>query len=206
MLFTGIRIGILILVSVLLVYRIRKSHIARKRLTACISVAVCFILVALSAMFPLENLFFRFSSAEQVFRYTQTGTVKQIVYGEDSALVVYQDHTGAESFLVVPGADQEYRIPNYFFKERICYHMDWDALFSYWIYHAQGTQDYYVIGFCFVEGREVEVSDSMGREIVATGRYEESQNETCISFYAYTDQISDSYFLLINGEKYAINP
>ena len=71
MLFTVIRVVLGLVISVFVVFKIRNSKIVRKKLITILTIILCMILLFVSAVFPIENLFINFKSPESVFNYAK---------------------------------------------------------------------------------------------------------------------------------------
>lgn len=85
--FILIRVCLWLILSGAIIARAKIAKTVRKKPAAIMSVVLCTLLLAASAVFPVENLFVRFSSPESVSRYAIPGRIDDMVYGKDSCLV-----------------------------------------------------------------------------------------------------------------------
>ena len=91
----------------------KKSRIGRKKLASFLAVVLFAAVISLSAMFPVENLFVNFESPERVFHYTTSGEIDEIIYGQDSCLVVYAKENNTCGHYMIPRMAKGYKIPNF---------------------------------------------------------------------------------------------
>ena len=142
MLFNVIRIVIWLVISVFTVTIIRKSKIVRKKFIAILTIFLCMLLVSVSAMFPVENLFINFKSPERVFHYAESGNIDEIIYGKDSCMVIYSKANSTVGTYIIPKVAKGYNIPSYFATENVFHQFDEKGIFD--VYHVKGTHDCYI--------------------------------------------------------------
>ena len=87
MLYGLIRFIIAIVIFVIIFILVKKSK-HRNILIVADIIIVCIIGLLLHQT-PFENLFFGFSSLEDVFNYTSSGQITDLVYGDNSVMIVY---------------------------------------------------------------------------------------------------------------------
>ena len=72
----------------LLIFLYVKRHAIKKvPFFLCIILYTAFI--SIITVFPIENLFYDFDSPQAVFDFAGQGTLDDVIYGENSALLVY---------------------------------------------------------------------------------------------------------------------
>lgn len=102
MLLDTIRMILWIVISAIIIIKIKKSKIVRKKLISSVAVILCLVVISVSGMFPLENLIINFKSPESVFNYTRTGKIDDIVYGEESCMVIYSKGNNTGGHFIIP--------------------------------------------------------------------------------------------------------
>ena len=200
MLFNAIRIALLILLIIVLVLIIRKSKFKQNKALLIMASVFCIILVTVFSMFPIENLFINYKSPESVFGYAKTGTIYEIIYGNDSSLVIYREANGSYSHYIVPKTTKGYKIPNYFTESKIIHNFNDDGVFE--VYNVKGTEDYYIFGSVNFNGNSdsVSVFDSSNEKIKCPITRIKNTNFVFI----FLPTFSDDYYLMINGEQVPI--
>lgn len=116
--FTIIRIILLVIVSVCSVWIIKKSKCRFKKVFSTLAVVLCIVLVSISRMFPVENLFLSYQSPEKVFNYIKSGQIYEIIDGKESSLVIYNTGNSTYGFYIIPKTSEGYKIPNYFTQKK----------------------------------------------------------------------------------------
>lgn len=197
MLFKTIRIILWLLISACAVFIIKKSKIGRKTLVSVLAVFLCTIVVSVSAMFPVENLFVNYESPESVFHYTNSGEIDEIIYGKDSCLIIYSKDNHTYGHYVIPKTAKGYKIPNYFTVKKVSHKFDENGLFD--VYNVKGTPDYYVFATVHLKERdnEINVFNELGEKVESN--IVRVENTSFI--YFFLNDFSNEYYLSINGEN-----
>lgn len=202
MLFDIIRFVLLLTASVFVILKIRKSKIVRKKLVSFSIIALCFVLIALTEVFPVENIFIDFKSPEKVFYYTDTGEINDVLYGKESCVIIYSDRNTTCSHCIIPKTENGYKIPGYFSVKRISHKFDRNGNFD--VYNVSGTDDYYVIGTIISNESDQVIADSRGAPVENIAvRMGDTQTKTVIT-YSYVENFTNDYYLVINGIKTAV--
>lgn len=68
----------------------------RKKIRILAVAIVCLLLVTLTVLFPLENLFVSFPSPEEAFGYCRRGEIVDVVQGESSCMIVYTNGSDSD--------------------------------------------------------------------------------------------------------------
>lgn len=201
MMFTIIRIILLVIVSVCAVWIIKISKCKFKKLFSVMSVVLCIMLVSISSMFPIENLFFSYQSPEKVFNYVKTGQIYQIIDGRESSLVIYNSGNSTYGFYIIPKTSDGYKIPNYSTQKIVSHKFNKQGNFD--VYNVQGTQDYYVS--CTINFTDI--SD----DILVFNSENEKIGSKVIKIldtnfvFLWIPEFSNGCYLMINGEKIVIS-
>ncbi|MFR8011644.1 MAG: hypothetical protein ACLU8W_07800 [Clostridia bacterium] len=198
--FTILRAILWLILSTCIVLIIRKSKYRRKKLLSIASVVLCAVLVSVSGMFPVENLFITYQSPERAFHYFQSEKIKEIIDGQESCLVIYNDGNSTYGYNIIPKTERGYKIPSYFEMEKVSHKFDKQAALD--IYNAQGTQDYYVVGTVHQKDFDSNISvcnpakEKIDTDIIRI----ENTNFICF----WLPNFSNGYYLRINGEEIAL--
>lgn len=198
-LFILIRIIVFLAVSSFAVIKLFKSTIIHKKLVSILSIVLCITIITASAMFPVENLIISFQSPESVFRYSKFGKIENIIYGENSCMVLYKSGSSS-SHSILPKTERGYQIPGYFTSKRISHRFDEKGYFD--VYLVSKTKDYYVIASVNqkAEASAFAVLDKNGEEVecsIFRG------NDTGFLFI-YIYDLSEECYLYVQGEKILI--
>lgn len=199
--FTIIRIILLVIVSVCSVWIIKKSKCKFKKVFSTLTVVFCIILVSISSMFPVENLFLSYQSPEKVFNYVKSGQIYKIIDGRESSLVIYYTGNSTYGFYIIPKTSDGYKIPNYFTQKKVSHKFDEQGAFD--VYNVQGTQDYYV-------SCAVNLSD-ISEEILVFNSENEKIGSKVIKIkntnfvFLWIPEFSNGCYLMINDEKIVLS-
>lgn len=199
--FTIIRIILLVIVSVCSVWIIKKSKCKFKKVFSTLTVVFCIILVSISSMFPVENLFLSYQSPEKVFNYVKSGQIYKIIDGRESSLVIYYTGNSTYGFYIIPKTSDGYKIPNYFTQKKVSHKFDEQGVFD--VYNVQGTQDYYV-------SCAVNLSD-ISEEILVFNSENEKIGSKVIKIkntnfiFLWIPEFSNGCYLMINDEKIVLS-
>lgn len=199
MLFKFTREFLWLVTSAFAVFKIRKTKIVRKKLASVLACVLSLILVTVSSMYPVENLFVRFKSPESVFNYANFGKIKDVVYGKESCMIIFTNRDGVGQHYIMPKVENGYKIPNQFASKKIFNRFDSSGNFD--VYHVSGTQDYYIVGKTLSNSAEQKIVDCYNRPVKNIS-YSMGKTETKkVVVYSYIENFNNDYSLVINGEK-----
>jgi len=181
---------------------VKKSKIIKKKRVVVISLVLCLILGTFSSLIRVENLFFSFDSPEDVLWYYLGGKVDDVVYGNESSMVIYTNIRGSTtSYLIVPRSPNGYKIPGIFpFRSILRKTNDIADIAWFDIISVIGTDDYYIYGRIFPEGETVIITDRNNTVRHIVDRIGDSDIYS-VRFFGYIESFTYDYYLLINGEK-----
>lgn len=194
MIFYILRIVILILILVVLYMFFHK--VAGRDTKASVILGTIFSIVITTAvsMFPIENLVTDFSSPESAFKYFCAGEIEEIIYGNDSCLVVYSDSQGMYKDCVFLKSGADYKLPSYFSRSRVAHVFTQNGLFN--TYQINGTGDYYVQGSVHTAEGEIGVFNGNGSKIDADIIYIDHTGFV----YFRLDSFRNDYYLILSGK------
>jgi len=152
-----------------------------------------------------------FESPEDVLRYSRTGIVRDIehiLHGNDSSILIYstEKEQPIRSHFIVPRSSSGYKIPTLFSTKRVMQSYGNSTnirIFNFDIYSVDGTDDYYIVGY-FFSTEETSIIDNNGNVIKQISTWDGTINEYIINIFSYIESFGNEYYLLIHGEKLAI--
>lgn len=201
MIFIGIRVIGLIIMATIAILIIQRSKFVLKHMISILTIILCVTLISLTAMFPLENIFYDFKSAENVFRYTTSGEIKETIYGKESAMIVYSKDTSTIGQYIIPKSEKGYEIPTYFTSNRVSYKFDENGIFR--VYNVRSTEDYYVLATINSSRKKGDNIAVIGKDGVKIETEIYISEEGSFLFF-YLNDISEDCCLLYNDNKIPI--
>lgn len=166
MTFYVLRIILLILILLVTYLILNSAAKCSAKKSVILGAVISLVITTAASILPLENVVVDFGSPESAFEYFCSGEIEEIVYGNDSCLVVYSDSRGTFKDCVFLKSGDDYKLPSYFTQKRVAHVFTENGLFN--TYKINGTSDYYVQGS--VPGAATEdigVFDGDGNEISA---------------------------------------
>lgn len=165
MLFMSLRIFAWVALAIPCIFAIRRSRAVRKRTLMIASVVLLILLMSLTAMFPVENLFLHFDTPEDVFRYTNTGDIYGRIDGDSSSMILYAKKPNVIGEYIVPKSDTGYVIPTYLSSKTVWDSMDSNGVVQ--VYWQKGTQDHYVMVFLGADAADwqIQLFDATGNPV-----------------------------------------
>ena len=157
------------------------------------------VLVSVSMLFPVENLFWSFKSPNEVLSYYIGGSTKEVISGNDSSMIIYYGRKNPGGHFIVPKSENGYKIPSIFSVKRVSYKLDRDGLFN--VYNVSGTSDYYVVGSISSSEEEISVMDSRGEMVKNIIVEMGDTGIKRIRFFAFVENFTNEYYLIVNGER-----
>lgn len=201
MLFNVIRIILFIILSGLSVFITRKYNFAKRSVITVLTVAFSVVLICVISLFPFENIFMSFETAEDVFNYSRCGRITEIIHGGESCIIIYSKGNDTFDHYIVPKTDKGYKIPGFSSVKTVSKKFDKDGLFN--VYNVKGTDDYYVFGAVDLENseNEIDVFRDEGEE-TETEIYNVENSDF---LYFFLENYTTRCYLLINGQKVMIS-
>ena len=189
MLYGLIRFIIAIVIFVIIFILVKKSK-HRNILIVADIIIVCIIGLLLHQT-PFENLFIGFSSPEDVFNYTSSGQITDMVYGDNSVMIVYTSDNSINYCFTIKENDT-YKIvtpaqmkkDNFLSKDGIAVN----------ITTLDNINDSYALGTVQHNVKITDNSDS-DYKLIPT------DFDTIYKFYGYVNNYDESYSLYLDSEK-----
>ncbi len=164
----------------------------------CVATALTLLLFKL----PIENLLLSFEKPEEAFRYMNSAEIDDVLYGKESAMILYSQKNGPASQMIFPMKNGRYKLPDALSLKCV------DSSFlkdgSVFVFWAKGTKDYYVIGDIVTNSGIVPVIyDNAGSKFeVQVGKdYTQISNYTSYTFWCYAFNLKEDYSITINEEE-----
>lgn len=160
MLYLTIRVLVCFIVFFIFAYKINTSKLRHRRRWLALTGIGAILLYALIYFIPVENLFITFDTPEDAYFYThQTEKVEDIVYGQDSCLIV-----GEDSYGFISKKGDGYKLSSFLtFPQDIVFEKTNKGFMH--VYKVTGTNDCYLWGTMLASAAIVEVSDEKDSEI-----------------------------------------
>lgn len=140
---------------------------------------------------PFENLFIDFSSPEDVFKYTTTGDIDKVLYGDNSCMIIYTDNDNSKDIMFARKDDNGYKIVTYlqYSKESL---IPRKHCFTY-MYKLNQTEDTYCYGHLIHDTNDIDLSDNYDTE------YCVFHIDDKVYYYGYLKNYNGNYSLYVNS-------
>lgn len=204
MLYSLIRIIIVLIICFVVLYIVikktnlfKKHKTIRSRNTKSHSFLKCFMIMCIVSlldtalyMWPFENLFIDFSSPEDVFKYTTTGDIDKILYGDNSCMIIYTNDN-SKDIMFARKDDNGYKIVTYPQYSKECLvprkHCFTD------MYKLNQTEDTYCCGYLIHDTNDIDLSDNYDTE------YCVFHIDDKVYYYGYLKNYNGNYSLYVNS-------
>lgn len=178
----------------LIIFVINLAKIKNVKLKAVKSV-LCVILSLIIINFPFENLFLKFNSPEQAFRYTATHCkIIKIVEEKNTALVIYEDND-SEAAALINKCDGKWKAP-FWHNNQILSRLETHEI--YLITNEKNSSNFYITITVYADTKSV--SDNMGSVFE-----EYSRNDYYVTYVAYVEGCNENYIINIDDKSHQID-
>lgn len=178
----------------LIIFVINLAKIKNVKLKAVKSV-LCVILSLIIINFPFENLFLKFNSPEQAFRYTATHCkIIKIVEEKNTALVIYEDND-SEAAALINKCDGKWKAP-FWHNNQILSRLETHEI--YLITKEKNSSNFYITITVYADTKSV--SDNMGSVFE-----EYSRNDYYVTYVAYVEGCNENYIINIDDKSHQID-
>lgn len=175
---------------------LRKCKSIKKKVISISSIVIISILISLSALVPVENIFISFSSAQDAFTYCQTGEIDEIVEGKESTMVLFSNGN-SNSMCIFPKTKNGWKIGTFFSYETI-FSMVVDKKIVD-VYRTKGTDDCYVLIYDYFSSELGNISDSKHSKFLHNIKKINNLDQLQIKYFTYVGHLDENYTLFING-------
>jgi len=193
-----------IVIAVLAWCAIRKSKIEKKRKAMGIAVLAVILLGVVVSIYPVENLFLRFPSAEAAYKYTHGSSFSScdVIEGENSAIVLAVDEDSSLNFSIIPRKKDGWILATVFDQKDEIIHYS-DELVTAWISQSKKTGDCYLLLTCLSSEND-EITDTNGSVFHEITRKPSGQAAGITEYCAYIGEMPNDYVFTINGTTYQL--
>ena len=176
---------------------IRKSKVMRKRMLYAVFAGVSVLLIAVSALLPVENLFVTFDSPKSAYAYMCAGesNIALVVEGDDCDFVVDRKNDG-DTYLMIPKTVEGWKIGTGASTRRVVEKLA-DGIVIY-VYQYKDTADYFITVFD-TNGGELTLSDAQNTKFYSLQQTNDFLEQTYTTYYAHIPSINPQYSVTVNG-------
>lgn len=210
-----IRLAVWIILSIIIYSIFRKKDISR-RIKIILTIIWLFI-PYLSTLFPIENIFYEFSSPESVLKYYNDGiknkNIIDTVDGYDSCMVFIGESKNIQDYKFILKSSSGYKIAtpiSYKKVLKVSYGLN---LIS--VYRIDNTEDYYIY-IINMDGENINFYDSSNSifekytyidvdNIKSKGKKSKDAVIKYTYYYAHINKFNDAYKLYVNGKQVPLN-
>lgn len=161
---------------------------------------VAFVLVLLSGLTPVENVFVTFSSPQSAYNYMYMDKAKLVVEGTSTAFVAGGEKEDSP-YIIIPRSDTGWKLAVGLDMKTIIQKMTGEV--TYCVYQYKHSEEYYITIHDF-NGAKSDVTDSCNSKFYRLGKYNKWIDETFYIYYAYVHNLDDKYTLTVNGKTYSV--
>ena len=184
-----------------LIYCFVKKQITSRKHRKIFLIALMAIMLGFyqgTYFFPLENYIYSFSTPEEIFCYTATGKIIDVVEGKETCMIIYTQQPNTYMNLFVKKEDESYKIivpqpiPTFIsiLKDE---NMTRGSLYNF----RDGTDAYLTILWS-TQREEVNVEDNVGSTFYHVITQSQASNYTAVFSYAYIENYEENYEVKIN--------
>lgn len=148
-----------------------------------LGIAVAIATGLLFSIFPIENLFYSFSSSDSLANYICKGGVIGTLDGETSSLILGYDNDGDVLVRVAPKKTSGYKIPNAMSTQVIG--RDYSNLYTVEIISGNSVDDYYVLVSGLSKSTIINLTDNYHSSFVVLSDDILVGEDNYKQFYAY---------------------
>lgn len=190
-----------ILLFVIFLLFIRKSHINHKFRWIAIVFMITLVLTTIASLFPIENAFMTFSSPQSAYRYNHFGYVNLVISGKQTDFVV-ASNGDTDLYMIIPKTKEGWKI-GMGSDTRIISQTITDGIVIY-VYQYKNFDDYYITILNTNEG-SLKISDSCDSEFKSSNKTSSAVNKDYYTYYAYINKFDNMYKIIINDKVVEIN-
>lgn len=183
-----------LLVFGICIVAIKKHNIRYNKLSNVFFIATILGLWIFSMFVPIENMFMKFKTPENAFKYVSFENVKTVVYGKKSAFVIGE---GNESnYLIVPKGKDGWKIGRGLDTIRLS-NLYVDGIIVR-VYQYKTTKEYFV-EIANMDGEKYDLSHNRESAFIISEN-KNSKINLC-QYYTYVYDLDENYVLKVNDQK-----
>lgn len=172
----------------ILVFINRQRNKLGKKKYAILVMMIIFVVMPVSSLFPVENLFVTFSTPEKSFHYVNLEKAKIVISGDTTDLVIGHEDT----YLIVPKTDKGWKIGRGLDTKSVSVNYN-DGIVVVLFKHKKSGE--YYVEVIDMEEKVRTIKDSGDSEF-----YNFKYGGIC-RYYAYVHNLNDNYELFVNGKR-----
>lgn len=197
----AVLVGLVIVLWRMVRGKIIKTH--PRQFVLCVCLAV---LCLLGTVVPVDRIFYRADSPEEVFDHISSKRILNTIYGDESCMIVSENYTGnACESTYIAHDEKGYMIPRIHTSRKVFSAPPGFPSFD--VIQVSGTSDYYLSGMGAYSANELIVTDSLDSPfyIINTADGEEIGSEyTIYLYYAHLDSFDEDYCITIDGQSFCV--
>lgn len=200
MMFSMIRLafgGIAFLVIFALIRWKKTTH--RRRWSVVAFVAVILI-ITITALVPIENMFITWHSLESAYSYNHTGNISIVVSGEKSDFVVGKE-AEVDAYTIIPKKADGWSLG--MGTDINCIFQTTSDGIDISVYRYKKSDDYYIVVFNANSGAS-DIMDNRDSVFQYSETVIEALDETFYTYYAYVRDFNDQYSITIDDRTIEI--
>ena len=200
MMFSMIRLafgGIAFLVIFALIRWKKTTH--RRRWSVVAFVAVILI-ITITALVPIENMFITWHSLESAYSYNHTGNISIVVSGEKSDFVVGKE-AEVDAYTIIPKKADGWSLG--MGTDINCIFQTTSDGIDISVYRYKKSDDYYIVVFN-ANGGASDIMDNRDSVFQYSETVIEALDETFYTYYAYVRDFNDQYSITIDDRTIEI--
>ncbi len=183
------------MIIIMLFLLLRKKYLnSKKKRIVTIIVMITFIM--LIGIIPIENIFMKFSSPEDVCKYMYMKDADYVVEGNENAIVFYDK----SKILIVPATENGWKIPSINpLSKSILKIAKGNSEFEIFVYNY--ANDYYIV----VETKsEIAISDNRNSQFFKVSDEEYMKNYYQYRFCGHITELDENYKIKVDNREIKI--
>ena len=177
-----------------------KTH--PRQFVLCVCLAV---LCLLGTVVPVDRIFYRADSPEEIFEKISSKEILNTIYGDDSCMIVAIDYVGNYEYKCIARDENGYMMPGInTSKEAFSAPPGFP---SFDVIQVSDTSDYYLSGMGAYAADELIIEDDRGTSfniINATHEDEVESEYNIFLYYACLNSFDEDYCITINGQSFRV--
>ncbi|MFR0823387.1 MAG: hypothetical protein ACLU84_01070 [Clostridia bacterium] len=199
--YSNLRMIFILILFILFIVLCKKRKKEFSKNIIIISIVFSAVVYIALYFFPIENLFYTFSSVQEVFNYQFNGEILDTINGNNSTMVVYSTNNNTYSYAVIPKNNNGWKIGTSFSLKKILQENYGSKIIT--IYKYQNSDDYYVIIADPIVNKEdnfADIYDNQNSVFNHITNDLSNTNKKSIIYYAYVNKLEKNYLININSK------
>lgn len=159
-------------------------------------------LITSSASIRISNYFISFDDPESVYHLSHSEEIVDMVYGDDSCMIVFSKGKNKYEMYYVPKSEKGYKIPKSFSTKIVDNYFVDNGSFN--VYNVSGTNDYYIVGMIIASEAPATIVNSDNKKVKYMIIDSNGLDTKTISIYDYINDFTDDYYIMLDDEKISL--